>query len=151
MTEEKRVEDVENTAVEADAAPSSSQQSTQSTASTATVSNKRQRSILDMFSSQDSGSDSKPAVKKTKIANGTAKITAGAAGQLEPLNSIPFSLTEYIESVPVEDRKFLELECECMGKSWCVCRTSGRVSCCCPEQPPDIPSHSQAQAIKRRD
>jgi len=134
MAEEKRVEDVENTAVATDTAPSSSQQSTQSTASTATVSNKRQRSILDMFTSQDSESrtnnDSKPVVKKTKLGNGTPKITARAAGQLEPLNSLPFALTEYIESIPAEDRKFLELECECMGKSWCVDRTSERVSCC---------------------
>lgn len=113
MTDENRVENAP------DATPASSQQSA---ASTATASGKRQRSILDMFASKDS---EPPAVKKTRLDNGTPKITAGP---VVPLNSIPFSLSEYMASIPTENRKFLELEGECMGKSWYVYCT--RISHC---------------------
>ncbi|KAL4062837.1 uracil-DNA glycosylase-like protein [Scleroderma yunnanense] len=127
MGEEKRVvylEDVESTA------PSLSQESTKSATSTATVSNKRQRSILDMFGSQDSqtNGESKAVVKKTKLDDSQnnesnpvfkkAKTAGSSTGPHEPLNSIPFSLSEYIESIPQEHRDLLRLECECMGKSW---------------------------------
>ncbi|KAI6025111.1 hypothetical protein PISMIDRAFT_672999 [Pisolithus microcarpus 441] len=129
MSEEKRVvylEDVENTTFANVSVPSASQESTKSASSTAAASGKRQRSLLDMFAgSQGSRSDkdTNSAVKKQKLESGkgvlkiTASSTSGGQG-VQRLNYIPFSLSEYTESIPEEHRHLLKLECECMGKSW---------------------------------
>ncbi|KAI6155576.1 uracil-DNA glycosylase-like protein [Pisolithus tinctorius] len=123
MSEEKRVvylEDVENTTSTNDnTMPSASQESTKSVASASTAPGKRQRSLLDMFAgSQGSRSDkdTEPAAKRQK--KGTLKITASSTSGIQRLNFIPFSLAEYLESIPEEHRDLLKLECECMGKSW---------------------------------
>ncbi|TDL25619.1 uracil-DNA glycosylase [Rickenella mellea] len=38
--------------------------------------------------------------------------------ELQPLNSVPFSLSAFQESLSEEHRNLLRLECETMGKSW---------------------------------
>jgi len=42
----------------------------------------------------------------------------GSSSGLQRLNSIPFSLSQFIASLPEEHKNLLMLECECMGKSW---------------------------------
>ncbi|KIY43757.1 uracil-DNA glycosylase, partial [Fistulina hepatica ATCC 64428] len=37
---------------------------------------------------------------------------------LKPLNSIPFSMNAFIESLTPEQKKLLKLECQVLGKSW---------------------------------
>ena len=75
---------------------------------TATGATKRQRAITDMFSKAPSASSSSaPATKKART------LTANPS-----LNSIPFSLTEYQDSMNDDEKKYLALECETMGKSW---------------------------------
>ena len=39
---------------------------------------------------------------------------------LVKLNSIPFSMTSYLQSLSEEEKRLLQLECEVMGKSWQV-------------------------------
>ncbi|KAK2460913.1 hypothetical protein APHAL10511_007383 [Amanita phalloides] len=76
-------------------------------------SGKRQRTLVDMFSgSQEKKSgESEPPAKKLKLAvQGTASFTK--------LNSIPFSLSAYQESLSDEEKQLLSLECDAMGKSW---------------------------------
>jgi uracil-DNA glycosylase len=65
-----------------------------------TTSLKRQRTLVDMFI---------PSAKKSKL---------GQSSGSQTLNSIPFSLSEYINSLTEEEQSLLGLECECMGKSW---------------------------------
>lgn len=67
---------------------------------------KRQRSLMDMFSSTPSSTPS-PSTS-SKVAK-TDKPT---------LNSIPFSLSEYQKNFSEEEKLLLELECETMGRSW---------------------------------
>lgn len=74
-----------------DTSPLSSQKSAR------TVSKKRQLTFEDMFTTSK---QSQPSNKKLK------------------LNSIPFSLVEYKQSLSLEQAQLLNLECEVMGKSW---------------------------------
>lgn len=88
------------------------------------LSNKRQRTIEDMFFGGKKGTGP---VKKAKLSSSESKsdsvnkkITASAprtAGLLK-LNSIPFSLSDFIDSLDEEQKRLLRLECEVMGKSW---------------------------------
>lgn len=73
-----------------------------------TTAMKRQRSLIDMFSGAPSKSG--PTSKKIKV--------AGSSSSLQSLNSIPFSLSSYQETLTDEEKKLLALECETMGKSW---------------------------------
>ncbi|KAI6099685.1 uracil-DNA glycosylase-like protein [Pisolithus sp. B1] len=134
MSEEKRVvylEDVENTTSTNDSVPSAPASSTSVAAS-----GKRQRSLLDMLAgSQGSRSDKNTgsAVKKQKLSSGKGvlKITASSTsiGQsVQRLNYIPFSLSEYTESLSEEHKRLLQLECECMGKSWFIHLVSVRLA-----------------------
>ncbi|KAF9223469.1 uracil-DNA glycosylase [Gyrodon lividus] len=135
MTDETRVvylEDVETVVSSTDGAsliaPSASQEKSNVTAST-TASNglKRQRTLIDMFSgpkNSQSKNTREPAAKKAKLvtpdsssSTSAFKIT-GPSSDIQRLNSIPFSLSQFIESIPEEHRHVLQLECECMGKSW---------------------------------
>jgi len=52
--------------------------------------------------------------------SGTAQSSSGAGGSdgQQPLNSIPFSLSEYVASLTEDQKRLLKLECETMGKSW---------------------------------
>ncbi|KAF9064183.1 uracil-DNA glycosylase-like protein [Rhodocollybia butyracea] len=72
---------------------------------------KRQRTLADMFSGpsskrQKSTPDSSPSRSQSAFVSGVQK-----------LNSIPFSLKEYKDSLNEEQAKHLRLECEVMGKS----------------------------------
>ncbi|EDR08433.1 uncharacterized protein LACBIDRAFT_249888 [Laccaria bicolor S238N-H82] len=54
-------------------------------------------------------------IKKLKI---TASGTNSKSSGIQRLNSIPFSLSAFQESLSDNERKLLQLECEMMGKSW---------------------------------
>ncbi|KAJ8582736.1 uracil-DNA glycosylase [Rhizopogon salebrosus TDB-379] len=80
---------------------------------------KRQRTLMDMLSGPPNGNSAEPAAKKLKLASnsGSAKIAVGGVS-VQRLNAIPFSLSQYTDSIPEDHRHLLKLECECMGKSW---------------------------------
>ena len=85
---------------------------------------KRQRTLEMMFS----GSQSKTKGKSTSLeglkpsGGSTSSIasdnTRPKASGLVKLNSIPFSMTAYLDSLSDEEKRLLQLECEVMGKSW---------------------------------
>jgi uracil-DNA glycosylase len=91
---------------------------------------KRQRTLADMFSGSQGKASSEPSAKKLKLSASTNSITAGAtlkaAGSasrpkgfgVQKLNSIPFSLSAFQESLSNENKEYLKLECEVLGKSW---------------------------------
>ncbi|KAJ3567889.1 hypothetical protein NP233_g6074 [Leucocoprinus birnbaumii] len=88
------------------------------------VPNKRQRTIEDMFfgPKKATGTSKKPKLSdsEAKVASTSKKITVAApkaSGALK-LNSIPFSLSEFKDSLNEEQKRLLQLECEAMGKSW---------------------------------
>ena len=85
--------------------------------STSKPSGKRQRTLADMFSSSQGkiDGDSEPPVKKSKI-------TVQGTASLSKLNSIPFSLSAFQESLSEQEKRLLALECDTMGKSWYVTR-----------------------------
>lgn len=68
---------------------------------------KRQRTLVDMFSG--------PSAKKSKVDG-----SSSAVSKRQTLNSIPFNLNEFINSLKEEQRDLLGLEIETMGKSWSV-------------------------------
>ncbi|EIM90965.1 uracil-DNA glycosylase [Stereum hirsutum FP-91666 SS1] len=51
---------------------------------------------------------------------GPSKGTSSSSTKIGfvPLNSIPFSLSAYLESLTEDQRRLLQLECETLGKSW---------------------------------
>ncbi|TFY82874.1 hypothetical protein EWM64_g1138 [Hericium alpestre] len=86
---------------------------------------KRQRTLVDMFSSAPAEpSAKKPKLGKTGSSNSlTSSSTVSRTGSaanfgLQALNSIPFSLSAYQESLTEDQRRLLKLELESMGKSW---------------------------------
>ena len=88
---------------------------------------KRQRTLMDMFPAPKNSQSEKtgqPNAKKTKLdtlnssSAGVVKTKVAGSSGLQRLNFIPFSLNEFIESIPEDQRHLLKLECECMGKSW---------------------------------
>lgn len=132
MPDEQRVvylADLETTASQtrdASMTPSASQD--KAVASTA-ASNplKRQRTLADMFAapktskSETTGqSEAKRAKVDTPNASpaDAAKSDAADSSGLQRLNFIPFSLSEFVDSIPEDQRHLLQLECHCMGKSW---------------------------------
>lgn len=101
------------------------------TESSATVTAvKRQRTLVDMFSGSQGKSSSEPSAKKLKVSASTCSITSvskstGSVSRpkgfgVQKLNTIPFSLSAFQESMSAEEKEYLRLECEVMGKSWCV-------------------------------
>jgi uracil-DNA glycosylase len=103
---------------------------TKSSEATGTV--KRQRTLMDMLSGPSSDKSAEPVAKKVKLtasssSSGPAKI---AVVGVQRLNAIPFSLSQYIESIPEDRRHLLKLETECMGKSWCVRRSHNNSPFC---------------------
>lgn len=87
------------------------------------ASNKRQATLMDMFS----GAGSRPAAKKLRLENSSSSITSDGASKRvtvagtkagQTLNSIPFSLSAYVESMSDDEKRLLALECDTMGKSW---------------------------------
>lgn len=90
-----------------------------------TATGKRQRTLFDMLGSgpgQSTGSTSKkpkltaPGLGDKPTVNGTQ--SSGGSSSQQALNSIPFSLNEYIDSLTEDQKRLLKLECETMGKSW---------------------------------
>lgn len=86
---------------------------------------KRQRTLVDMFSAAPATQSSKKlkleksggSAGSIKASVTTSSLSAVVSGS-QPLNSIPFSLSAYQESLSEEERQLLGLECESMGKSW---------------------------------
>lgn len=90
---------------------------------------KRQRTLVDMFVAPKNSQSAKSGQRETKkakldVSNAAsagatkAKVPVTGSSGLQRLNFIPFSLSEFIESIPEDRRHLLKLECECMGKSW---------------------------------
>lgn len=95
--------------------------------STSTTNGKRQRTLFDMIGGSAPSQGSNTLSKKPKLtassgSSGNAKLSAvsssGGSSGMQPLNSIPFSLSEYIDSLTGDQKRLLRLECETMGKSW---------------------------------
>jgi uracil-DNA glycosylase len=97
---------------------------TSSQTSTVAVSNKRQRTLMDMFSGSQPKATSAPSAKKLKLSVSEpalpGKRSMTSASQSQRLNAIPFSSSQFQESLSEEQRRLLALECAYMGKSWCV-------------------------------
>lgn len=94
--------------------------------STSTTNGKRQRTLFDMLGSAPSQGSNTSSKKPKLTASGSSgnhdKLSAvsspGGSSGLQPLNSIPFSSSEYIDSLTGDQKRLLKLECETMGKSW---------------------------------
>lgn len=69
---------------------------------------KRQRTLVDMFGGSSA--------KKTKVVGSSLAVVSKS----QTLNSIPFNLNDFINSLTEEQRGLLGLEIETMGKSWSV-------------------------------
>jgi uracil-DNA glycosylase len=89
---------------------------------------KRQRTLLDMFSGPQ-GKTSEPSAKKMKLSASFSSSSSNKNTRVIPvngvkatgaqkLNSIPFSLSSFQDSLTEEEKRLLMLECEVMGKSW---------------------------------
>ncbi|KAF8134990.1 uracil-DNA glycosylase-like protein [Boletus edulis] len=118
--------DVENgtsSSCDASTTPSASQEKSNASGS-ASNPLKRQRTLVDMFTvpkNSQSEKTGQPEAKKAKLSSSSpsaAKTKAAGSSGLQRLNFIPFSLNDFTESIPENQRHLLELECECMGKSW---------------------------------
>lgn len=95
--------------------------------SSTAVTGKRQRTLMEM--SGKAKMKVLPAVKKQKIEgnNSSSGALEGAPSSsppktltfgLQPLNSIPFSMQAFKDSLSDDQKGLLLLECETMGKSW---------------------------------
>jgi uracil-DNA glycosylase len=79
---------------------------------------------MDMFSGSQPDKASAPTAKKLKLSASepplpTKNTASSASGSKNlRLNAIPFSLTQYQESLSTDQRGLLALECAYMGKSW---------------------------------
>ncbi|KAF5382070.1 hypothetical protein D9615_004281 [Tricholomella constricta] len=91
---------------------------------------KRQRTLMDMLSvsqnSQGNTSGERSAKKLKLTASGVSSSSTSSLNStngsktfgLQKLNSIPFSLASYRETLTEDQKGLLRLECEVMGKSW---------------------------------
>lgn len=85
---------------------------------------KRQRTLGEMFSGAQGEKNAKSTpLKGLKPSGGSTPSIASDSARPKvsgfvKLNSIPFSMTAYIESLSDEEKRLLRLECEVMGKSW---------------------------------
>jgi len=88
---------------------------------------KRQRTLMEMVAT-GSKSTTGQAPKKVKLEHSdspssgektpaSSSLKQALVGK-QSLNSIPFSMSAYLESLTEEEKKLLQLECETMGKSW---------------------------------
>ncbi|KAF8072038.1 uracil-DNA glycosylase-like protein [Lyophyllum atratum] len=133
MTGTVYLEDVQTARVAAskeDNGPSSSPAepgSVTKPATEGTTTAKRQRTLMDMFpgsqGSQGKTTLGEPSAKKLKLtASGSTSSLMSTNGSkifgLQKLNSIPFSMSSFLESLTENQKGLLRLECEVMGKSW---------------------------------
>lgn len=89
---------------------------------------KRQRTLDTMFFGSQGKTDAKsspsegqkPSGGSTSSIASNSSATRPKASGLVKLNSIPFSMTAYLDSLSEEEKRLLQLECEVMGKSWSV-------------------------------
>ncbi|KAG6854398.1 hypothetical protein C0991_007389 [Blastosporella zonata] len=84
---------------------------------------KRQRTLMDMLSgSQAKTVSTEPSAKKVKLTASSSSSSMKPNGStvfgVQKLNSIPFSLSLYQETLTEDQKGLLRLECEMMGKSW---------------------------------
>lgn len=89
----------------------------------AVVTGKRQLTLMDMVGENAKAKQPPAKKQKTDVKSGiTAKTPSAAArhteSSLTPLNSIPFSLQKYKDSLTEEERNLLALEYETIGLSW---------------------------------
>ena len=88
------------------------------------VSNKRQRTIEDMFfgPKKTTGAPKKAKLSDSDGVSTSIKIAVAAPkpSGLQKLNAIPFSLSEFRNSLNEEQQRLLQLECESLGRSWSV-------------------------------
>jgi uracil-DNA glycosylase len=114
----------EPTQSQGDGSLSTTSLSQKATSSTVAVGNKRQRTLMDMFSGSQPDKASVPASKKLKVSasepTSLATRTLASGSKNLRLNAIPFSLAQFQESLSTDQRSLLALECAYMGKSWCV-------------------------------
>ncbi|KAG6862006.1 hypothetical protein C0995_008193 [Termitomyces sp. Mi166 len=116
-----------------DGPPSSPAPSISSLAKSANTSqssggNKRQRTLEDMFTGSQgkSSSTNESSGKKLKLApsgsftssSSSSKSNGSMIFGIQKLNSIPFSMSEYVETLTDDQKRLLRLEREVMGKSW---------------------------------
>ena len=87
---------------------------------------KRQRTLKETFFGLQGKSKTSP-LKSLKPSGGSTSSVASdssstlpkvSASGLVTLNSIPFSMTAYQETLSDDEKRLLQLECEVMGKSW---------------------------------
>ncbi|KAK7690602.1 hypothetical protein QCA50_005701 [Cerrena zonata] len=87
---------------------------------------KRQRTLMDMFTPVPATAQKSKKLKLDETGSGSNATTrsasmsmsSGSASGTQTLNSIPFSLSAYMNSLSDEERQLLTLECDTMGKSW---------------------------------
>ncbi|KAG9315262.1 uracil-DNA glycosylase-like protein [Chiua virens] len=95
--------------------PSATQESNASASASNPSTRKRQLTLSAMFTTPQSTTPGQPKAKKTKLDTSTQQE---ASSGLQRLNFIPFSSSEFVDSIPEDRKHLLKLECECMGKSW---------------------------------
>jgi uracil-DNA glycosylase len=95
-----------------------------------TTNGKRQRTLFDMLGSAPSQGSNTLSKKPKLTASGSSgnnndkpsqaavSSSGGSPSGLQTLNSIPFSSSEYVDSLTGDQKRLLKLECETMGKSW---------------------------------
>lgn len=93
---------------------------------------KRQRTLVDMFGGSSA--------KRAKV-DGTS---TAVVPKIQTLNSIPFNLNAFVNSLTEEQRDLLRLEIETMGKSWSVSTSSSL-----PRTPFYVPSGESPKSIIR--
>ena len=119
------LEDIETKSSTRTSKPDASGSGTKPKQQTSTTTLKRQRTLMDSFFAPPAKKDgtAEPALKKPKLAANassssvTSSPTKTASG-VQTLNSIPFSVSAFIESLTDEQKRLLRLEIECMNKTW---------------------------------
>ncbi|SJL00071.1 related to Uracil-DNA glycosylase [Armillaria ostoyae] len=120
------LEDLDIPRVDKEGKPTVTSVVSATTTTAASTSMKRQRTLMDMFADSQGKNASDPSAKKLKLspasstrqsASSSSRTVAKGFG-VQRLNSIPFSMSGFQESMTDEQRDLLRLECEVMGKSW---------------------------------
>ncbi|KAK0204708.1 uracil-DNA glycosylase-like protein [Desarmillaria ectypa] len=120
------LEDLDIPHVDKEGKPTATSVVSGTTTTAAFTSVKRQRTLMDMFANSQGKNASEPSAKKLKLspASSTRQGASSISGTVvkgfgaQRLNSIPFSMSAFQESMTDEQRDLLRLECEAMGKSW---------------------------------
>jgi len=123
-TETVFLEDIDTNYKIAEDDEQSAPQSSQHSQEQKKVSNKRQRTIEDMFfgPKKTTGTPKKAKLSGSDGDSTSIKIAVAAPkpSGLQKLNAIPFSLSKFRNSLNEEQQRLLQLECESLGRSWSV-------------------------------